>query len=233
MSPDGELLAVESQADESPNSRVEVLDLALGRELYSRPLAHGTGSLYFSPDGDQLAAAGCCQGGSTVKVWDARTGGQEFSPLGGGNASSVAFSPNGRLLATGTGDGKVTLLNADDGTPAGADIQAATGAIDPVSFSPDSRLLVASSADQTASLWDVTTHKPVGGTFPVTPGAIPTAQFSPAGELVIVGLSDATVWPMDPEVWEDFACRAAGRDLTEAEWEDLLPDRDFQPTCPQ
>jgi len=62
---------------------------------------------------------------------------------------------------------------------------------------------------------------------------VPAAQFAPDGDLVIVGLADATVWPMDPKVWKDFACRTAGRDLTSAEWEDLLPDRPYQPTCPQ
>ena len=233
LSPDGKLLAVETQANESSDSRVEVLDLASGQELYSHVLPHGRGSLYFSPGGDQLAAVGCCQGGSTVRVWDARSGEQAFTPEGRGNARSVAFSPDGRLLATGTDDGKVALSNADDGTQAGPTIPAATGPIDPVSFSPDGRLLAASSGDQTASLWDLATHKPVGGSFPVTQGAIPTAQFAPDGDLVIVGLSDATIWPMDPAVWKEFACRAAGRDLTNAEWEDLLPDRPYQPTCPQ
>ena len=125
------------------------------------------------------------------------------------------------------------LWNADDGTPAGSEIQAATGPIDPVSFSPDGQLLAASSGDQTATLWDLATHKPVGETFPVRQGAIPTAQFAPDGDLVIVGEADATIWPMDPEAWKSFACQAAGRDLTSAEWEDLLPDRPYQPTCPR
>jgi WD40 repeat protein len=112
-------------------------------------------------------------------------------------------------------------------------IQVATGSIDPVSFSPDGSQFAASSEDQTATLWDVATHKSIGESFPVRQGTIPVALFAPDGSMVIDMLADATVWPMDPEVWKSFACQAAGRDLTTAEWEDLLPDRDFQPTCPQ
>jgi WD40 repeat protein len=233
VSPDGELLAVETQADGSPDARVEVRDLAADEVLYSRPVPHGRGSLYFSPDGERLAAVGCCQDGSTVEVWDARSGAKEYSPELDGLANSLSFSPDSSLLAVGTDDGKVALFDTADGTPEGAAIQAATGAIDPVSFSPDGSQFAASSEDQTATLWDVETHKQIGESFPQRQGTIPTAQFAPDGSLVIYELANAIAWPMDPEVWRDFACRAAGRDLTEAEWQDLLPDRPYQPTCPR
>jgi hypothetical protein len=32
--------------------------------------------------------------------------------------------------------------------------------------------------------------------------------------------------------WEQFACRVAGRNLTRAEWHDVLPNRAYRPTCP-
>ena len=32
--------------------------------------------------------------------------------------------------------------------------------------------------------------------------------------------------------WVSFACMVAGRDLTKAEWRDLLPDRPYQHVCP-
>jgi hypothetical protein len=63
-------------------------------------------------------------------------------------------------------------------------------------------------------------------------GVNPVAQFAPDGDLVITYLADAVKWPMDPRAWERFACRVAGRDLTPAEWSDLLPDRDYRRTCP-
>jgi WD40 repeat protein len=104
--------------------------------------------------------------------------------------------------------------------------------IDPVSFSPDGRLLAASSGDQTATVWDVASRKQLGTTFPAVQGVVPVAQFAPDGDLVISYLADAVKWPMDPRTWERFACKVAGRDLTPAEWDDILPDRDHQRVCP-
>ena len=43
---------------------------------------------------------------------------------------------------------------------------------------------------------------------------------------------NAIEWPMNLNTWEQFACRVAGRNLTPAEWHEVLPNRAYRPTCP-
>ena len=233
VSPDGGRLAVQSRTAVNPRSRVEVRDVASNRVLYSRMITidRGRGGLFFSPDGRRLAVPGCCRPGSPIEVWDARSGARELSVAVDGYAATVAFSRDGRLLAAGTNSGKVLLLDAQDGERLGPPIEVGKDEIDPVSFSPDGRLLAASSGDQTATVWDVASRKQLGTTFPAVQGVVPVAQFAPDGDLVIAYLADAVKWPMDPRTWERFACKVAGRDLTPAEWDDILPDRDHQRVC--
>ena len=57
-------------------------------------------------------------------------------------------------------------------------------------------------------------------------------MFEPNGRLVIILEEEAIVWPVDARAWKRFACRAAGRDLTAAEWKDLLPNRRYRQVCP-
>jgi hypothetical protein len=57
-------------------------------------------------------------------------------------------------------------------------------------------------------------------------------RFAPNGDLVIDNLADTAVWPTGLDAWERFACQVAGRDLTRAEWADLLPNRPYQHVCP-
>ncbi len=232
-SPDGKLLAVQTRAQESSNSRVEVQDLTSGEVLYSHVVRYGKGGLDFSPDGRELAALGCCEPDSTIEVWAARSGAELFSPHVDGHATSIAFSPDGLVFAAGTEDGKVVLWDAHGGSALGSPIQVAAGAIDPISFSPDGRLFVASSGDQTATLWDLRSRKRLGNPFPIEQGSIPVARFAPGGDLVIDNLTDTALWPTDLQTWERFACQVAGRDLTRAEWHDLLPERPYLHVCPQ
>jgi WD40 repeat protein/class 3 adenylate cyclase len=233
MSPDGRLLAVQTKAQDSPNSRVEVRDLVSGRILYRHDVPNGKGGLAFSPDGRALAALGCCEPDSAIEVWGARSGADLFSPRVDGKATSIAFSPDGRLLATGTDQGKVVLWNTSDGTRVGSPIQVATFAVDPISFSPDGRLFVASSGDGTATLWDLRSRKRLGNAFPIEEGSVPVARFASDGHLVIDNLVDTSVWPSDLQTWVRFACQVAGRDFTLAEWKELLPDRPYRRVCTQ
>jgi WD40 repeat protein/class 3 adenylate cyclase len=233
VSPDGKLLAVQTKAEDSSTSTVVVQDIASGDVLHRHIVPNGKGGLDFSPDGQALAALGCCEPDSTIVVWNARSGAELFSPRVDGHATSIAFSPDGRLLGAGTEDGKVVLWDVRERTRLGSPIQVAAGAINPISFSPDGRLFVASSGDQTATVWDLGSRKRLGNAFPIEQGSIPVARFAPSGDLVIDNLSDTAVWPTNLRTWERFACQVAGRDLTRAEWSDLLPGRPYRRVCPQ
>jgi hypothetical protein len=125
------------------------------------------------------------------------------------------------------------LWNARTGERHGAPIRVATGSIDPISFSPDGRLFAASSSDQTATVWDIASRQRLGNTFPIREIWIPVAHFAPSGDLVIDYGPFIPAWPMDLRAWERFACQVAGRDLTRAEWNDLLPNRPYERVCPQ
>ena len=229
--PDGKLLASQTQAEGSSSSRVEVRDPSTGAVLYHRAVPHGKGGVEFSPDGRKLAAVGCCDHGSTIRVWVARSGAELFRPRVAGHAVAIAFSPDGRLLAAGTEDGKVVLFDARDGLRVGAPIEVAAGVVEIVSFSPDGRLFAVSSSDQTTTLWDSRTHRRLANAFPVEEGSIPASRFTPGGDLVINNVRATSRWPIEPRAWVRFACRVAGRDLTRDEWSDLLPGRPYRRVC--
>jgi hypothetical protein len=50
---------------------------------------------------------------------------------------------------------------------------------------------------------------------------------------LMTGGYDGTVvsWDLEPPSWVARACQLAGRDLTESEWRQYLPDRPYRRTC--
>ncbi len=65
---------------------------------------------------------------------------------------SVAFSPDGRLLASGVDDRKVKLWRVEDGKLL-RELKGHTSGVNSVGFSPDGRLLASGSYDHTVRLW--------------------------------------------------------------------------------
>jgi WD40 repeat protein len=86
-------------------------------------------------------------------TWAARQGIRQFADLGTGVPTHLAFSPDGRLLATASHDETARLWDPATGEHRRT-LTGHTGAVCGVAFSPDGRLLATTSYDETARLWD-------------------------------------------------------------------------------
>ena len=115
---------------------------------------------------------------------------------------SVAFSPDGRQVLSGSSDNTVKLWD----TATGREIRTFSGHSEDVSsvaFSPDGRQVLSGSWDNTVKLWDTATGREVR-TFSGHSQSVSSVAFSPDGRQVLSGSEDNTV-----KLWDT----ATGREI--------------------
>ena len=97
-----------------------------------------------------------------VKMWEVETGSELFTIPLSAYGVSVAYSPNGDLIASGQYHGKVHLWNASNGELV-TEIQAHSEPVRCVAFSPDGKRLASCSNDSGVTIWNIGDGKGVEG----------------------------------------------------------------------
>lgn len=154
------------------------------------------GSLAFSPDATRLLGAD----GFSARFWDVSTDGDGHNLRGAGGARCVAFSPDGRLIATGHTDSSLVLWDAASGTK----LRAFPGRkvrLSAIAFAPDSALIAVAELDNEGDaeggetrILEVATGRVVA-TFRSPRAQARCVGFSPDGQRLVTVPGDAVhVW---------------------------------------
>ena len=159
-----------------------------------------------SGDGTLVAGSG---NDRRVLLWDLKSTDPAQSVVLGEHSSyvlSIAMSPDGNTLLTGSEDGFVQMWDLVARQAQGEPLRQHLGAVSAAAFSPDGRLVATGSWDGSVKVWDVASAKPMRQFG--HPGQVSAVAFAADGRTLLTGGEGGLlrVWdlaePLEPQVLE-------------------------------
>ncbi|KAH8113773.1 hypothetical protein DFH11DRAFT_274412, partial [Phellopilus nigrolimitatus] len=123
--------------------------------------------------------------------------------------TSVAYSPDGRQIVSGSWDETICIWDAQTGKAVGEPLTGHSDWVRSVAYSPDGRHIVSSSDDNTVCIWDTQTGKAVGKPLPGHSDLVTSVAYSPDGRHIVSGLSEGSIC-----IWDAQTGKAVGEPLT-------------------
>ena len=198
FSPSGRFLAV---VDENPGDdyqgAVTVYSTSTNQPVGSQ--FAGSEDVAFSPN-ERVAAVGGPYEDLTIRLRTLRTGAEHVLRGHTGSVNALAFSHDGKLLASGSADDTLRLWNPATGLPVGGPLTGHSGSINAVTFSPDGTQIATGATDDTIRIWDVASRHELGSPLTGDTAPITSLAFNPSGRILASGSDDGTVrlWSNDP-----------------------------------
>jgi WD40 repeat protein len=212
--------------DTESGAQLRLLDLGVGAAGAYRNVF----SLSFSRDASRLAAG--VVNGTEGLVWTWNEPGSVTVPLP--RTQDVGFDAAGKYLI-GVGGSALTVYDAVDLSPIGEPVVG--NRFGGPTLSPRDSVLITQGScapfDEALPfhdvvLWDVENRIEIGIGLRLNCGG-----WLPDGSGFFGKDSNSIqIWDIDPATWVEAACRLAGRNLTEQEWERYGPQAPYAKTCP-
>lgn len=249
-SPDGKILALsintsnKFSANPATTPAIILWKIKDNQKIGPINLQNGATQMVFSPDGKTLAVAS--DGGLILMDTTSMDGVSQPNQQKIGSAAiwSLAYSPDGKILALGNNNKTITMLDTNTYKVIGQPLLLSSSLKqDPnsiavaLAFSPDGKILASGHKYGVIVLWNVIDQSKLVGPLynHISPGKdnypVFRVTFSPDGKTLATSSNEIIIWDMDKASWVSKACALAGRDFTQAEWQQFFGEQPIRKVC--